>query len=144
MYDLARKHCGSQAQWKCGLELLRDKCGSSSTLKEFRRLLLKIIEDDQTHNHMPDYWMEIDPDNVTFRPKSEEAVVATPLQYLRLQQAGTHDEARRIASGWDVYALEQEWRMWVHDKAIEVKDPDKHFLAFCKKRGRAFRTADLV
>jgi len=79
--------------------------------------------------------MEIDPDNVTFRPKSEEAVVATPLQYLRLQQAGTHDEARRIASGWDVYALEQEWRMWVHDKAIEVKDPDKHFLAFCKKRG---------
>ena len=58
LYELARKHCGSQPKWKCGLELLRDKCGSGSTTKEFRRLLSKIIEDDGAHDHMPDYRYE--------------------------------------------------------------------------------------
>jgi plasmid replication initiation protein len=135
LYELARKHCGSQKRWPCGLELLRDKCGSSSTVKEFRRLLSKIIEDDDAHDHMPDYRMTIEGDNVIFRPKTEEAVIALPLQALRLSSGDTHDEARRLAPGWDIYALENEWRSWVHDKAIEVKDPDKHFLAFCMKRG---------
>lgn len=135
LYELARKHCGSQKRWPCGLELLRDKCGSSSTVKEFRRLLSKIIEDDDAHDHMPDYRMTIEGDNVVFRPKLEEAVVALPFQVLRLANPDTHDQARRIALGWDIYVLENEWRSWVHDKAIEVKDPDKHFLAFCKKRG---------
>lgn len=79
--------------------------------------------------------MTIEGDNVIFRPKVEEAVIALPLQALRLSSGETHDEARRLAPGWDIYALENEWRSWVHDKAIEVKDPDKHFLAFCKKRG---------
>jgi plasmid replication initiation protein len=135
LYELARKHCGSQKQWKCGLELLRDKCGSSSTVKEFRRLLGKIIEDDITHDHMPDYFMVIEGENVVFRPKAEEAVIARPFQMLRLRNHDTHDYARKLAPGWDTYGLESEWRSWVHDKAIEVKDPDKHFLAFCKTRG---------
>lgn len=135
LYELARKHCGSQKRWPCGLELLRDKCGSSSTVKEFRRLLSKIIEDDDAHDHMPDYGMTIEGDNVVFRPKAEEAVVALSFQALRLANSDTQDQARRIAPGWDIYVLENEWRSWVHDKAIEVKDPDKHFLAFCRKRG---------
>ncbi|WP_292295035.1 replication initiator protein A [Marivita sp.] len=135
LYELARKHCGSQKRWSCGLELLRDKCGSGSTVKEFRRLLTKIIEDDNAHDHMPDYRMTIEGDNVVFRPKAEEAVVAPPLQALRLRNLDTHDQARRLAPGWDIYNLEDEWRSWVHDKAIVVKDPDKHFLSFCKKRG---------
>lgn len=135
LYELARKHCGSQKRWPCGLELLRDKCGSGSTVKEFRRLLTKIIEDDDAHDHMPDYRMTIEGDNVVFKPKAEEAVVAVPFRALRFRDPDTHDQARRLAPGWDIYTLENEWRSWVHDKAIEVKDPDKHFLAFCKKRG---------
>lgn len=135
LYELARKHCGAQPRWLCGLELLRDKCGSSSTVKEFRRLLGKIIEDDDAHDHMPDYRMTIEGDNVVFRPKIEGSVIALPSQALRLKKLDTHDMARKLASGWDIYALENEWRGWVHDKAIEVKDPDKHFLAFCKSRG---------
>jgi hypothetical protein len=34
-----------------------------------------------------------------------------------------------------MHHLENEWRSWVLEKAISVKDPDKHVLAFCKKRG---------
>jgi len=135
LYELARKHCGAQKRWACGLELLRDKCGSSSTVKEFRRLLGKIIEDDDAHDHMPDYRMTIEGDNVIFRPKTEAPLIALSSQILRLRNLDTHDIARNLAPGWDIYALENEWRGWVHDKAIEVKDPDKHFLAFCKNRG---------
>lgn len=34
LYDLARKHCGQQREWKIGLEKLRLKTGSNSTPKE--------------------------------------------------------------------------------------------------------------
>ncbi len=136
LYELARKHCGAQLKWQCGLALLRDKCGSGSTTKEFKRLISKIIEDDTSHDHLPDYTMSIESDNVVFRPKRKaEAVVSFHFQALRLINPGTHDEARRLAPGWDIYVLENEWRTWVHDKAIDVKDADKHFLAFCNKRG---------
>lgn len=99
-------------------------------------MISKIIEDDTSHDHLPDYSMSIEGDNVVFRPKRKtEAVASFHFQALRLIKPGTHDEARRLAPGWDIYVLENEWRTWVRDKAIEVKDADKHFLAFCHKRG---------
>lgn len=136
LYEIARKHCGDSPLWKCGLDLLRQKCGSSSTLKEFRRLVGKIIEDDQEHDHMPDYAFTLEGDMMFVRPKKEphQSALPLPLSSLRLAP-DTHEDARRLAPGWDMHHLENEWRSWVLEKAISVKDPDKHFLAFCKKRG---------
>ena len=136
LYEIARKHCGAQNAWKIGLDVLRNKCGSGSTLKEFRRLISKIIEDDRAHDHMPDYTFDLDGDTVRVRPKTEilQSALPFPLASLRLA-SDTHDDARRLAPGWDMHALEQEWRSWVLDKGIVVKDPNQHFLAFCKKRG---------
>jgi len=134
LYEIARKHCGAQSLWKVGIELLRDKCGSSSTLKEFRRLLGKIIEDDAEHNHMPDYVFIIEGDIVMVRPKRDVAPMPFPPPILRLNSE-THEDARRVAPGWDMHHLEDEWRSWVLDKGIAVKDPDKHFMSFCKRRG---------
>ena len=45
------------------------------------------------------------------------------------------EEAKRLAPGWDVHALEEDWRAGVHEKNVVVPDPDAHFLGFCKKRG---------
>ena len=136
LYEIARKHCGAQNIWKVGLELLRDKCGSSSTVKEFRRLLGKIIDDDAQHDHLPDYGFLIEDDIVIVRPKKKTHQSALPLLLSSLRLApDTHEEARRLAPGWDMHHLEDEWRSWVLEKAISVKDPDKHFLSFCKKRG---------
>lgn len=138
LYEIARKHCGAQPIWKIGIELLRDKCGSSSTVKEFRRLVGKIIEDDQAHDHMPDYALILEDENVVIKPKRESSSAALPpplaLFSLRLS-ADIHDAARRLAPGWDMHHLESEWRSWVADKAISVTNPDKHFLSFCKARG---------
>lgn len=51
LYELARKHCGGQPFWKCSLTLLHKKTGTTSDLREFRRLVLDIA----AHQHLPDY-----------------------------------------------------------------------------------------
>lgn len=63
LYELARKHCGHQAQWSIGLELLREKSGSRSTLYEFRRMVKSITQTST----LPEYRMTLsDNDKVTF------------------------------------------------------------------------------
>lgn len=51
LYELARKHCGHQPEFKITVELLCEKCGSQGTIREFRRMLKEIVEDDL----LPDY-----------------------------------------------------------------------------------------
>lgn len=139
VYEIARKHCGSQGEWKISLELLQKKCGSNSTSREFKRLISIIAEQDALHHHMPDYAIRIDGDNVVFRnrgsmlPKEEPKQIA--FAYLKTE---TYEAARLAAPTWDVYHLEREWRDWMKEAP---KNPDKAFLGFCKKwferRGRA-------
>lgn len=56
LYELARKHCGAQARFVISVELLQEKCGSQSNLREFRRALRQIIQADA----LPDYQMLLD------------------------------------------------------------------------------------
>lgn len=135
LYELARKHCGAQSKWMVGLDTLREKCGSGSTDKEFRRLVGKIIEDDEAHSHMPDYAFSFEGDNVVVKPKKEEVVAPLPSFSLRVDEETTFAAARRLAPGWDVRALLDEWREWVQKKGIAVQNPDANFLSFCKARG---------
>lgn len=51
LYELARKHCGHQASFTINVELLQEKCGSQGSIREFRRMLKEIVEDDL----LPDY-----------------------------------------------------------------------------------------
>lgn len=134
LYELARKHVGQQASFKIGLEKLRLKCGAQSTLKEFRRLLQSIIDDDAEHNHMPGYRIMLDGDMVEMRGKPGSETTPLPLIY-RLQEE-TYSQARELAPGWDVHALESEWRSWCDKKKIRPGWADRHFMAFCKRRGK--------
>ncbi len=82
------------------------------------------------------YTFDLDGENVQVRPKKETLQSALPLPLASLGLApDTHHDARRLALGWDMHVLEQEWCSWVIEKGTAVKDPDKHFLFFCKKRG---------
>jgi hypothetical protein len=71
------------------------------------------------------------------RRKSASLQTALPLAVasLRLDEDTTFGEARRLAPGWDIQGLAQEWRSWVLEKGITVNNPDAHFLSFCRKRG---------
>lgn len=129
LYELARKHCGTQRRWTIGLDLLRGKCGSGSNPKEFRRLIGKIIADDEAHRHMPDYAFALEDDMLVVRPKRPALALAPKLS------ADVHNAARAAAPGWDVHILEGDWRDWVTTKGISVMDADRHFVSFCKARG---------
>ncbi|WP_435657040.1 replication initiator protein A [Brucella pituitosa] len=143
MYELARKHCGKQKEWKISLDLLRKKCGSASTKKEFKRLIQNIVEQDTEHGHMPDYAVFLDEQSVVFKNRGtmeKEKAVKQAYGHVRLDPEALHD-ARTVAQGWDVYHLEQEWRNWMADYDIEPpRDAGKAFIGFCRKwvekRGR--------
>lgn len=64
LYELARKHCGRQRQWKIGLALLQKKAGSRSSLREFREAL----RDRSKSDHLPEYCCSLDEetDQVSF------------------------------------------------------------------------------
>jgi len=59
LYEIARKHCGRQSRWAISLALLQEKSGSKSTLKEFRRAVRGIEEDDS----LPEYGLKLSPDD---------------------------------------------------------------------------------
>ena len=50
----------------------------------------------------------------------------------------TYERAKTLAFGWDIYALEAEWKAWGHQqKDWPPKNADAAFLGFCKQRGPA-------
>lgn len=139
LYELARKHVGQQSIFRIGIEKLRIKCGSQSTLKEFRRLLQAIIDDDRTHDHLPTYSLTLVADMVEMRPKGGNAQQMTliPNPDTPHELSGpAYEQGRMAAPGWDIYGLEAEWRAWLAKRAISPRNSDAHFIAFCRRRGR--------
>ena len=142
VYEIARKHCGQQDIWKIGLALLLKKTGSQSPEKRFRQMIRHLAQ----HDHLPDYHVEFDDANdmVIFKNRGTMKIAsAAPAlaPWSGRLSAEVYGDARAAAPGWDVYVLEQEWRVWLADNEITPNHPEKHFLKFCAswyaKRGRA-------
>ena len=135
IYELARKHCGQQDEWAISLDLLKKKCGSASEDYEFRRLLGAICNEDQQHNHMPDYAVSFDGDTVRFLNRKAVKAPAPEKTLYPVLDPETYHDAKTVAPGYDVYYLEQEWRnFWVESGKPELKNPDAAFIGFCKSR----------
>lgn len=141
MYELARKHCGQQSKWSISIGLLQKKCGSSSTEKEFRRLVRAIIIQDQRHGHMPDYAVTMTDDLVTFTNRRMAKPRARNLSQSRLDgqepviAPETFEKARKAAPGYDVQALFRDWiTFWREKGSPALKSPDAAFIGFCQKR----------
>lgn len=64
IYELARKHTGTQPSWRVSVTVLHQKSGSASALKEFRRQVKELAESGD----LPDFLMAFDQerDMVTF------------------------------------------------------------------------------
>ena len=135
LYELARKHCGRQDVWRIGLDQLQHKTGSTSTSKEFKRLVKAICTADEAQAHMPDYRFKLNHDILEVSPKPEfldiyadnGGVISTNSVHL---SSDAFEKARKAAPTWDIYFLEQEWRMWMNEPP---KHPDAAFVGFCRK-----------
>jgi len=53
-----------------------------------------------------------------------------------LLKTTTYEKARQAAPGFDVYALEQDWREWIAKKGEQPKNPDSAFLGFCRRKAQ--------
>ncbi len=141
IYEIGRKRCGKQRQWH-GLRLdkLQKLCGSTASLREFRRMVNDIVRRHEDENGFPDYTLHFDRDVLRMNPKPEFLDRTIPAKGRELQLSlFAHDDARRILHGWCPKEIEHQWRSWVAAEDIKVKNPEKHYLAFCQayvnKRG---------
>jgi plasmid replication initiation protein len=124
VYELARKHCGRQKEWRCSMAVLQKKCGSGSTLREFRRLIAAIAKEDEEYSHMPDYRIRIDEERDqmvalsrgTVSPETREGAEIPPLD------PDVYEMARQAAPGWDVRMIEAEMARLGPRRAAQSRD----------------------
>ena len=127
IYELVRKHCGRQPDWRVSVATLHKKSGSASPLRVFRAALRRMINDAP----LPGYEMDEEAgDLIRFsRPIVVDRDTAPRFGVDVL------DAARALAPGLDVYALEAEWRtFWVASGKPRLGAPEKAFLGWLKGR----------
>lgn len=127
LYELARKHCGRQPEWRAGVATLAKKTGSASPLRVFRAMLREIVGADA----LPDYHLVLEPgDLVRVTPRTVVEVAPWEGPHLR---TATLEAAREIAPGADVHALEARWRAyWTATRRPRLTDPDRAFLGWVR------------
>jgi plasmid replication initiation protein len=136
LYEVARKHCGKQASWKIGTELLQKKCGSRQQAKHFAAHLREVVKS----NHLPDYDLTLEGGLAQFRRRREGAVTGQPITLPtgrattppRILISGTAmEQLRAIAPGWDRHMLEATYKEWVWDKDA-ARNEDARFLGWAR------------
>jgi plasmid replication initiation protein len=134
IYELARKHCGRQDQWRVSVEVLHRKSGSASPRRVFRAMLREMIKADA----LPDYHLEEEPGDI-LRVTPRDAVIEAAGRPMLSPE--TYEIARGLMPGWDVYALEAEWLAWWIDTGRpRLGSADKTFLGWvARKRETAAR-----
>ena len=128
IYELARKHCGNQREWRVSVATLHEKAGSDAPVRVFRAAVRRMIQADP----LPDYELvEDDGDVIRF---TRRTLIEEPGN-LPVFGSETRDQARAMAPGFDVYALEAEWRaFWVSAGRQKLSSPDKAFLGWLRGR----------
>ena len=130
IYELARKHCGRQPEWRVSVETLSKKSGSASPRRVFRAMIREMIARD----HLPDYSLEELPgDLIRVTPR---AAVLDP-SVGPILSPETIEAARDLIPGADVYALEAEWRAWWSATGRpHLRSPDRAFLGWMSRRAK--------
>lgn len=138
LYELARKHCGSQSKWHIGLEKLHLKSGATSKSKEFRRMVAAIVEADVEHGHFPDYTIRMEGYLVVFRPRAELILAlkggeqSSDGKMILPLPPGAFDAARKYAAGYDLYFLENQWRAMLATKEGTPKSLVGSFVGYVR------------
>ncbi len=130
VYEIARKHCGRQADWQVGLETLQKKSGSASPQRVFR----KMIRDMIAENHLPDYEISEAPGDLIHFTLRDRLLDDSPLPVLRPE---TLERAREMVPGVDVYALVADWQgVWERTGRKRLRSADGAFLGWVKVRSK--------
>lgn len=156
IYEIVRKHCGRQSNWRVGLPLLQTKVGSKQAEKHFHAHLRNLVRS----NHLPDYAVTVEAGQAVFYKRElslqdgktvRRHTVATESRNdgkpSGLQNGDTpdimpsrrqvristeaFDRIHEIAPGWDRYALEAQYQGWAADKDV-ARNEDARFLGWVR------------
>ncbi len=136
VYELARKHCGGQREWKIGLDLLRKKTGSTSPLKQFKYLVTDLAK----HNHLPNSSVRIEDKMVIFENRARAKKLMSGVGVGPFLKPDTLNQAfeeclSETGVRIDKHAMFEEWKeFWIDTGCPKLKAPDKAFIAFAVKR----------
>lgn len=139
LYEIARKHCGSQKEWSISLSALKDKTGSTSIEKMFRFYIKEIAE----VNHLPDYTIQLAKnDMVTFCSrdlidKTNKAIHYTDLFDIPAISAETIYKGAEIvknaATGWDYGEIRLQFQNQIMS-GFKPKKVNGAFINFVKRK----------
>lgn len=134
VYELARKHCGRQAEWKIGMATLHKKSGSAAPLRVFRAAIRKMI----VAENLPDYTIGLQEDDTVVFARSDQVIEPALRHAGPVLSTDVLDHARSLLPGSDVYALEAEWRgFWERSGRPRLQDPDKAFAGWLAHKVKA-------
>ncbi len=142
LYELARKHCGKQPNWRVSFDVLQKKVGShTARARKFAEYMRHVAAE----NHLPDYAMTLEDSQAVFwrREQGANASIPTPAQTVSVVAATpAPNPERRIlvsqqaierlyetAPGWDKYMLENLYIAWAKDKG-PARNEDARFLSW--------------
>ncbi len=139
LYEIARKQCGKQKQCAIGLKILKDKAGSTGSLRKFRFFIRQIAED----NFLPDYEISLSShDVVTFKNRRfVKTLPGEPRGYEDLPHIS--DQALRKAeqivmdsgTGWSFHAIREQYTEELIN-GFDPKNVNGAFINFVKSKVR--------
>ena len=144
LYELARKCCGTNnKRWLMKMSTLHERTGSQSSFREFKRMMKSILDD---HDHIPDYTFQLIGETVYIWPRKsfrKRLAGADSSTQSTLLKPLTYETAQHFAEGWDIYAIESDWREMLARNASMPESPDGSFVGYVKwyveKHGAAKR-----
>ncbi len=142
-YEVARKLCGNREHAEIGLKEFQIRCGSKASLREFKRLVSKVIDKNLKHKHIPQFeFILTDNGNkeaiLHIYPNQEYlekklSVKDSNIATLTLRvNPDTINNAKRFFIDGDADYYLKRWRAFVKKNNITVKSPNDHFYTFCK------------
>jgi len=154
LYEIARKHCGNQMEFKIGLAKLFDKSGSSGSLRLFRsNLNNRIIKD----NHIPDYKYALASNDIVTisRTKTIEADTTPRLEHTtqdmiynfkRRIKRQTLINAEKIhaesCTDWEMNEIISQFIVFA-EKRNDLESADGAFIGFLRKKIQTYKKDSL-
>lgn len=132
LYEIARKHCGKNQEWKITLENLKNKTGATSPLNKFRFIIRQLIKT----NHLPDYTVFLsEEDIVIFKPR--ESAFLTNMDDIPTIRKETIVKGAKIVeaagTGWNYNEIRSQFTQQLI-RGFAPDQVDGAFINFVKKK----------
>jgi len=150
LYEIARKHCGDQKEWRIRLENLFNKSGSSGTLAKFRFNLKTIMND----RDIPDYQFDLDQKDMVTITRIKEIEADGPPR----EELTTYDMAYNLAdklkrdtinratkihrssdTDWSMHEIMVQFLLHKEKKGEQLRTLDGAFLNFVKTKVQTYK-----